>query len=119
MGHVFGSYEQNNFNQILLEDVISEVDEEETDSSGNILYKASFEELSQNYVQYDTIIWVLIAVLLILAWGIGVLILLYIPIRRYVLQKDISSRKLYINSHEIVYKVSFFSPFIISIFYLF
>lgn len=106
MGHVFGSYEQNNLNQILLEDVISEVEEEDTDLSGNILYKASFEELSRNYVQYDTIIWVLIAVLLILAWGVGVLILLYIPIRRYVLQMDISSRKLYINSHEIVYKTT-------------
>lgn len=109
MGHVFGSYDQNNFKQILLEDVIFEADEEETDLSGKILYNASFEELSRNHVQYDTIIWVLISVLLILAWGVGVLILLYIPIRRYILQKDISSRKLYINSQEIVYKVSFFS----------
>ncbi|XP_052170728.1 uncharacterized protein LOC127786956 isoform X2 [Diospyros lotus] len=32
--------------------------------------------------------------------------LLYLPIRRYVLQKDISSRKLYVTPYEIVYKVT-------------
>ncbi|XP_042964015.1 uncharacterized protein LOC122298336 isoform X2 [Carya illinoinensis] len=32
--------------------------------------------------------------------------LLYLPIKRYVLQKDISSRKLYVTPSEIVYKVS-------------
>lgn len=32
--------------------------------------------------------------------------LLYLPIRRYVLQKDISSRKLYVTPDTIVYKVS-------------
>jgi hypothetical protein len=31
--------------------------------------------------------------------------LLCFPIRRYMLQKDISSRKLYVTANEIVYKV--------------
>ncbi|MCL7028851.1 hypothetical protein MKW94_011299 [Papaver nudicaule] len=40
--------------------------------------------------------------------------LIYIPIRRYVLRKDFSSRRLYITPNEIVYKVTrpFFLPFL-------
>ncbi|MQM10871.1 hypothetical protein Taro_043769, partial [Colocasia esculenta] len=55
--------------------------------------------------EYDTIIWILISLLLVLAWGVGIIMLLYLPIRRYILQKDISSRKLYVTPGEIVYKV--------------
>ncbi|KAA8520601.1 hypothetical protein F0562_014857 [Nyssa sinensis] len=92
---------------LLLADPLSELDEdEEADTSGQILYAASFEEFAKNNVQYDTIIWVLISLLLVLAWGIGIIMLLYLPIKRYILQKDISSRKLYVTPNEIVYKVS-------------
>ncbi|KAL4285329.1 hypothetical protein GQ457_16G011140 [Hibiscus cannabinus] len=38
--------------------------------------------------------------------GVGIIMLLYLPFRRYVLQKDISSRKLYVTPSEIVYEVS-------------
>ncbi|KAG5133085.1 hypothetical protein JHK82_024273 [Glycine max] len=33
--------------------------------------------------------WVLYLVLLILAWGIGILMLLYLPVRRFILRKDV------------------------------
>lgn len=73
--------------------------------SEQIVYEASFEELAENHIKYDTIIWVSISLLLVLAWGVGIFMLLYLPIRRYVLQKDLSSRKLYVTPSEIVYKV--------------
>ncbi|XP_057499790.1 uncharacterized protein LOC130783980 isoform X3 [Actinidia eriantha] len=92
---------------LLLSDHLSELNEdEEADTSEQILYAASFEELAAKNVQYDTIIWVSISLLLVLAWGVGIIMLLYLPYKRYVLQKDISSRKLYVTPHEIVYKVS-------------
>ncbi|KAL9252280.1 hypothetical protein AKJ16_DCAP02581 [Drosera capensis] len=104
MGRVGGLPETD----ILLPDHVSEVveDDEEAGSSSQILYMASFEELAKNYLLYDTIIWFLISLLLVLAWGIGVLMMLYLPIKRYILQKDISSRKLFVTPAEIVYKVS-------------
>lgn len=80
-------------------------DDEEEDCLEQILYSASFEELASNYVKYDTVIWLAISLLLVLAWGIGLLMLLYLPIRRYVLQKDLSSRRLYVTCTEVVYKV--------------
>ncbi|KAE9460085.1 hypothetical protein C3L33_08010, partial [Rhododendron williamsianum] len=80
-------------------------DDEEAGASDQILYTASFKELAAKNVQYETIIWVSISLLLVLAWGVGIIMLLYLPIKRYVLQKDISSRKLYVTPHAIVYKV--------------
>ncbi|GAB2224170.1 hypothetical protein Droror1_Dr00004919 [Drosera rotundifolia] len=108
MGHVVGLPEPSSETDILLPDHLSEVveDDEEAGSSSQILYMASFEELAKNYLLYDTIIWFLISLLLVLAWGIGVLMMLYLPIKRYILQKDISSRKLFVTPAEIVYKVS-------------
>ncbi|XP_021900304.1 uncharacterized protein LOC110816422 isoform X2 [Carica papaya] len=90
----------------LLAEPESELDDEVIDCPQHILYTASFEELASNIIQYDTIIWFSISLLLVLAWGIGIIMLLYLPIKRYVLQRDISSRKLYVTPREIVYKVS-------------
>ncbi|XP_051152294.1 uncharacterized protein LOC127266173 [Andrographis paniculata] len=89
-------------------------DGEEVDDRLEVLHTASFEELASKNVQYNMIIWVLISLLLVLAWGIGIIMLLYLPYRRYVLQKDIESRKLYITSKEIVYQVTrpSFIPFL-------
>ncbi|CAI9766601.1 unnamed protein product [Fraxinus pennsylvanica] len=70
-----------------------------------VLYKASFEEAEENFMKYQTAQWVLYSLLLILAWGIGLFMLLYLPVRRYILRKDIRSRKLYITPNAIVYKV--------------
>ncbi|XP_021767339.1 uncharacterized protein LOC110731747 isoform X2 [Chenopodium quinoa] len=67
---------------------------------------ASFDELAENYINYETIIWLSISLVLVLAWGVGAIMLLFLPIRRYVLQKDIFSRKLYVTPVEIVYKAS-------------
>ncbi|GLU00614.1 hypothetical protein SLE2022_179670 [Rubroshorea leprosula] len=105
LGHTEGMSELRSSKDQLLADPESEF-EDDTGSSEQILYTASFEELARNHVLYDTIIWVSISSLLVLAWGVGILMLLYLPIRRYVLQKDISSRKLYVTRNEIVYKVS-------------
>ncbi|KAL8162516.1 hypothetical protein V2J09_014005, partial [Rumex salicifolius] len=92
----------------LLNENMSEefVEDEEVDSSGQLLYIASCDELAGSYLKYDTIIWVSISLLLVLAWGAGVIMLLYLPFKRYVLQKDISSRKLCVTPTEIVYKVT-------------
>uniref|UniRef100_A0A0E0GAA3 DUF7642 domain-containing protein n=1 Tax=Oryza nivara TaxID=4536 RepID=A0A0E0GAA3_ORYNI len=79
---------------------------EEAEASSKVLYRASFQELMPNYLQYDTIIWAVISLLLVLAWGVGLLMLLYLPYKRYVLKKDILSRKLYVTENKIVYKAS-------------
>uniref|UniRef100_A0A7N0VAL0 DUF7642 domain-containing protein n=1 Tax=Kalanchoe fedtschenkoi TaxID=63787 RepID=A0A7N0VAL0_KALFE len=77
----------------------------------NVLYTASFEEMEEKFVKYQTTQWVLYSLLLILAWGIGLFMLLYVPVRRYILRKDIKSRKLFITSNSIVYKVTRPVPF--------
>lgn len=104
--HAFGFYERSESTERVLEDPVAETDEE-AEISPKVLYIASFNELARNYVQCDTIIWVMISLLLTLAWGVGVIMLLYLPVRRCVLQKDVSSRKLYVTPSEIVYKVSY------------
>ncbi|KAL0347828.1 UNVERIFIED_CONTAM: hypothetical protein Scaly_1798800 [Sesamum calycinum] len=105
MGHAEGLPKLGSAKDLLLSDPVAEqgVDEEAEDPS-QVLYTASFEELASKNVQYNTIIWLSISLLLVLAWGIGIVMLLYLPFKRYVLQKDIASRKLDITSKEIVYK---------------
>ncbi|XP_057429630.1 uncharacterized protein LOC130722799 [Lotus japonicus] len=76
-----------------------------------VLYAASFREMEESFVKYQTMQWVVNSVLLILAWGIGVFMLLYLPIRRFVLRKDIRSRTLYLTPNAIVYKVTRPVPF--------
>ncbi|XP_030533467.1 uncharacterized protein LOC115743017 [Rhodamnia argentea] len=106
MGHTDGLSERSTSNQ-LLPDPESELDNNEAaDSSEEILYAASFEELARNHLKYDTIIWLSISLLLVLAWGVGIFMLIYLPIRRYVIRNDIHSRKLYVTPTKIVYKVS-------------
>lgn len=72
-----------------------------------VLYTATFQEMEDNFVKYQTAQWVLYSLLFLLAWGIGLFMLLYLPVRRYILRKDIRSRKLYLTPNAIVYKVSF------------
>ncbi|KAL3690733.1 hypothetical protein R1sor_004384 [Riccia sorocarpa] len=90
----------------LLGDPVSHTDDEEAADLGRILYKASFTEMENNYVNYDTVQWILISLLLVLVYGVGLLMLLYVPIRRYVVRQDIKTRKLYVTSNAIVYKVT-------------
>ncbi|GLT62848.1 hypothetical protein SLA2020_354510 [Shorea laevis] len=75
-----------------------------------VLYAASFQEMEENFVKYLTVKWVLHSLLLILACGIGLFMLL-LPMRRYVLRKEIRSRKLYLTPNSIVYKVTRPIPF--------
>ncbi|XP_019189833.1 PREDICTED: uncharacterized protein LOC109184282 isoform X2 [Ipomoea nil] len=107
MGHAEGLPRLGSSREFLLSDPVSEIDgDEEADTPTEILYMASFEELAAKNVMYDTIMWVFISLMLVLAWGIGIFMLLYLPIRRYVLQREISSRKLFVTPDKIVYKVS-------------
>ncbi|KAM5555174.1 hypothetical protein ABKV19_023191 [Rosa sericea] len=107
MGHTDGLSESRSSRDQLLPYAESELgDDDSADCSEPILYSASFEELAKNIVKYDTVIWLSISLMLVLAWGVGIIMLLYLPFKRYILQKDISSRKLYVTPSEIVYKVS-------------
>ncbi|XP_061339941.1 uncharacterized protein LOC133286530 isoform X2 [Gastrolobium bilobum] len=94
--------------QILADPLSESGDDEDSEEAclEQILYSASFEELASSSIKYDTVIWLCISLLLVLAWGIGLIMLLYLPIRRYVLRKDLSSRRLFVTHTEIVYKVS-------------
>ncbi|XP_007012576.2 PREDICTED: uncharacterized protein LOC18588237 isoform X2 [Theobroma cacao] len=94
---------------LLSESITGEEGTEAEDES--VLYTASFQEMEENFVKYQTAQWVLFSLLLILAWGIGLFMLLYIPVRRYILRKDIRSRKLYLTPNSIVYKVTRPVPF--------
>jgi hypothetical protein len=76
-----------------------------------VLYTASFQETEENFVKHQTAQWVLYSLLLILAWGVGLFMLLYLPLRRYIVRKDIRSRKLYLTQNAIVYKVKSAIPF--------
>ncbi|GAB2291558.1 hypothetical protein Dimus_025812 [Dionaea muscipula] len=76
-----------------------------------VLYTASFQEMEENFIKHQTAQWVLYSLLLILAWGIGLFMLLYLPVRRYVLRREIRSRKLYLTPNSIVYKVTRPVPF--------
>ncbi|KAL9314598.1 hypothetical protein ACSQ67_020050 [Phaseolus vulgaris] len=84
------------------------LEENERDAEA-VLYAASFREMEQSFVKYQTLQWVLYSVLLILAWGIGFLMLLYLPVRRFILRKDIRSRTLYLTPNAIVYKARILS----------
>ena len=70
-----------------------------------VLHDASFAEMEDNFVKYQIAQWILLSVLLVLAWGVGVLMLLYLPFRIYVCRRDFRSRKLYLTPHAVVYKV--------------
>lgn len=76
-----------------------------------ILYTATFREVEDNFVKHQTAQWVLYSLPLVLAWGIGLFMLLYLPVRRHILRKDIRSRKLYLTPNAIVYKVTRPVPF--------
>ncbi|KAM2644217.1 hypothetical protein EV1_017910 [Malus domestica] len=90
----------------LLSETATEAEAEEA-----VLYSASFQEMEENFVKYQTAQWLLYSALLILAWGIGIFMLLYLPVRRYILRKDIRSRKLYLTPNAIVYKYAKPVPF--------
>ncbi|KAK4391901.1 hypothetical protein Sango_1967900 [Sesamum angolense] len=81
------------------------------EDEGPTLYAASFFEAEENFVKYQTVRWVLCSLALVLAWGIGLFMLIYLPVRRYILRKDIRSRKLYVTPNAIVYKVRRPVPF--------
>lgn len=90
---------------MLLTDSRSFQEDDEGGDGGRILYRASFEEFEESYVNYQTTQWILFSLLLILAWGVGLIMLLYLPLRRYIVRQEFRSRELYVTSNAIVYKV--------------
>ncbi|KAK6126707.1 hypothetical protein DH2020_039546 [Rehmannia glutinosa] len=86
-------------------------DDDENEDEEAALYTASFVEAEENFVKYQTARWVLYSLLLVLVWGIGLFMLIYLPVRRYILRKDIRSRKLSVTPTAIVYKVRRPVPF--------
>ncbi|KAJ9188365.1 hypothetical protein P3X46_003729 [Hevea brasiliensis] len=98
IGHADGLSELGSSKDYLLSDPEPELDDDDDEfHSEQVLYAASFEELGENTIKYDTVIWVSISLLLALAWGVGILMLLYSPTTGYVLRKEISSRKLHVS----------------------
>ncbi|GER36100.1 serine/threonine-protein kinase Nek5, partial [Striga asiatica] len=89
-------------------------DSDEDEDEEPALYAASFAESEEKFVKYQTARWVSYSLLLILAWGIGLFMLVYLPVRRYVLRRDIRSRRLYITPNSIVYKVNPFGIILLS-----
>ena len=81
-------------------------DEDSGSEDETILYTASFQEMEDNFVKYQPAQWVLYSLLLIWLGGFGLFMLLYLPVRRHILRKDIQSRKLYVTPNAIVYKVT-------------
>ncbi|KAF5812459.1 hypothetical protein HanRHA438_Chr03g0097801 [Helianthus annuus] len=76
-----------------------------------VLYSASFLEAEDGFIKLKTTQWILYSLLLMLAWGLGLAMLLYLPLRRYILRTMIRSRNLYITPDAIVYKVTKPLPF--------
>ncbi|KAH7519331.1 hypothetical protein FEM48_Zijuj08G0024900 [Ziziphus jujuba var. spinosa] len=109
MGHEDEAAEIDSLEKGLLSDTGSRQDNGAEDES--VLYTASFDAMEEKFVKYQTAQWVLYSLLLILAWGLGLFMLLYLPVRRYILRKDIKSRKLYLTPDSIVYKVTRPVPF--------
>lgn len=72
----------------------------------DVVCRASFQELENAHVNYDTVQWCLISCLFILVYGVGLLLLLYVPVRRYIVRKDIQNRELYVTTQAVVYKVT-------------
>ncbi|KAL5225946.1 hypothetical protein ABZP36_012585 [Zizania latifolia] len=77
-----------------------------------ILYDASFggenREMEDDLVKYHIARWIMLSIFLVLAWGVELLMLLYLPIWIYLCQRDFHSLKLCLTPtpHAIVYKVS-------------
>ncbi|KAF7837558.1 uncharacterized protein G2W53_006040 [Senna tora] len=109
MGTIDEVVDIDNLEQRLLES--GSLEEHEAKDDETIMYAASFGEMEENFIKYQTAQWVLYSLLLVLAWGIGLLMLLYLPVRRYILRKDIRSRKLFLTPNAIVYKVTRPVPF--------
>ncbi|GJU87165.1 hypothetical protein Tco_1294711 [Tanacetum coccineum] len=79
--------------------------DDDDDEQEQVLYSASFAEGEDDLIKLKTIEWILYSFLLIFAWGFGFLMLLFLPLRRYLLRRTIRSQRLYLTPHSIVYNV--------------
>jgi hypothetical protein len=79
--------------------------EEEETELGEVVFRASFETFESNYVNYRVLMWVGFSTIMILAYGLGLVMLLYTPMIAYIARKDIQATRLYITSENVVVKV--------------
>lgn len=84
---------------------MGESSEEET-----VLYDASFGlegggELEEKVVRYEAALWALYSLLLLPAWGLGLLMLLCLPLRVHVSRIHFRSRRLSLTPDAILYQV--------------
>ncbi|PWA38645.1 keto acyl-acyl carrier protein synthase II [Artemisia annua] len=77
-----------------------------TNEDEQVLYSGSFEDSEDGLIGLKTCEWILYSLLLILAWGFGFLMLLYLPLHRYLLRRTIRSQRLYLTPNSIVYTVT-------------
>ncbi|KAH7278350.1 hypothetical protein KP509_38G037400 [Ceratopteris richardii] len=103
MGSVDGQSEEDYVEAGLLTDPVGQCNNAE---GGKVLHSASFSDFERRFLSYETLQWILISLLLTLAWGVGIILLLYTPVRRYIMKQDFRSRVLYVTSDAIVYKVT-------------
>lgn len=68
MEHAEGLPNLGSAKNLLLFNPVSEIDtDEEADNALKVLYTASFDELASKNVNYETVIWLSISLLLVLA----------------------------------------------------
>ena len=88
-------------------------------NDGTILYRACFLCNEEGTIGYESIRWLILSLALVPAWGIGLLMLLYLPLRRIVVRHDLRSRRLYVTPYAIVYKVRLLALLFLSFSYTF
>jgi hypothetical protein len=72
---------------------------------GQVLYRASFGPAAiEKYISYKTWGWVLISLCMILAYGMGIFMLIYLPVMRHIWREEIKKRRLYVTSESVVFK---------------
>lgn len=80
--------------------------EEEEEFGHDIIYAASFKRNANTYMFYASLAYMLICIPLILAYGIGLILLLWSPVLWYLNYMDITTRKLFVTSDSIIYITS-------------
>jgi len=73
---------------------------------GKILYQTNFSHREEQYVKYKSMKFFLACLIMIPFYGIGILMLIYLPVYAYIARRDIRSRRLYITTESVVYRTA-------------
>jgi hypothetical protein len=80
--------------------------EEEEEYGNSLLVFGRFRNNTWSYVWYYTSGYILLSILLIPAYGVGLIMLLLAPAMIYVKYQDMINRRLFVTSETLVYKTS-------------